>query len=1098
MSMVPSGGPSTINGVLYQMLWTLLRTMELHASDCLTDGGSGQIIATTLVIEPRGGGGDLQEVGESTRTVQQVKAKSGGGTWSLREIVEGVLTDLYLAVDLERPNTSYSFITEGRIDGWRHVYDSFFQSIGSRTLIVDDIRSCLDDSKPLQIGPKKRRSSRMRAGEDRFWSDAEYTELQLFDQIVVEIRKKKSVSDTEADELTRQKVWHLLSKFAVLEKQTPQKLQRQINRRLEELVDYIEDLDKVRDSLLMSLAHLGAKGSAEIDNAREFLATQGLRSKPFSDWPDLRQLSHAMLERDLERFGYKPVEDVRLGRARVNAAEWPLEKPLLLLSGGSGQGKSWSVYALSRELMSEPGLIVLVEGTRGVESALRDAARLVWQRIKGNDQELSLALISRRLRMHFPDRATRWLTLLIDGLRDPSDAHELAKLPWRDLGIRLVVSCEPDIADSIMRVMPGLYAALVLVVDFTLEELQTYLSISIGTDWPDIPGDVRDTLRRPLLARLYRDVAASKPWKEPNEYALYSRFWARLVEDERARRPLDRVGLERLALSLLDNAPYPWTARQVEESRVDNAGIESLVRAGWLRRTPGDYFEVCHDRLLNWAVATSLVNAIKAEAFDQETFCMHLAETFRGDRRFQGRRLDYVPKDVLWLLTRTTGVMDQILDAVVLALERVGYHQRETLYKQVLPALGTSVLTALFRRLTDVASTDDVIHQALIIEAITTIDSPDIASLSIQLLGNESRFVQRAAMRILSKRPSAAALDRIWNIHVQMEIDPTAFLRAGEQEWYLYKESFGALRSCAKLDPGWIERVIERAETTSEPWPVYELAYLLGNIKNGRDIWRRSKLRLIRLVPPLHSRSIVVNIFAHNDSDEIPWLIDRVPSETNGTGPWALKALAKLAPDVAVEQLPRLSVLELSPTRHWYVPELLAKRPEATRAQLFCMMRAAEDPWAIAFVFQDDEDSLDDRMLDLLLTDFEKRLDTDLSMPTPERSRPVFKPLLLLSRINRIGLLKVFQGAQETRLEEKLTDWLLREGPLTGVWARPLHDKAVNILYKIGGVGFTKVVNAYLKANTRWGRLKGLELAFKRPNAETLDLLRTISEQEEL
>jgi hypothetical protein len=84
------------------MLWTLLRTMELHARNSNTEKQSGELVGTTLILEPQGGGGDLQETSKAVRTVQQLKARSGGGTWSLREIVESVLPDLYLAIDLAK------------------------------------------------------------------------------------------------------------------------------------------------------------------------------------------------------------------------------------------------------------------------------------------------------------------------------------------------------------------------------------------------------------------------------------------------------------------------------------------------------------------------------------------------------------------------------------------------------------------------------------------------------------------------------------------------------------------------------------------------------------------------------------------------------------------------------------------------------------------------------------------------------------------------------------------------------------------------------------------------------------------------------------
>lgn len=1093
---VPPGGPGTINGVLYQMLWTLLRTLELHARNCSTNERSGEIVGTTLILEPRGGGGDLQEIGKSGRIVQQLKARSGGGTWSLRVVVEGVLPDLYLAVDLNHPNTCYEFITEGRIDGWKEIYESFFRSLATRTTDADDVRTLLDDSKPIRN--EKRKSSKRKASDDPFWSNGVYTELGLFKRIAEEIRKKQSISESESLETTQRKVWHLLSHFSVLEKQTMRSLQSKIDKKLYELIDYVEDVDNIRNALLTSLAVLGSKGSADIVDARTFLAAQGLRSKPFSDLEDFRRLSHEVVEKSLVRLGYAPDEDVRRESARAILSEWPNEKPLMLLSGGRGQGKSWCVYALARELMSDPGLVVLVDGARGVREALREAASVVWRDIKGHDQELSLDRIARRLKEVCPDIASCWLTLLIDGLRDPEDAREIANQSWTELGIRLVISCDPNIADSIKKAMPNRHAALFTVGNFTPEELQRYLSISVGPDWPKIPGDVRDTLRRPLLARLYREVAVNEPWKYTNEYTLYERFWGRLDEGDLSSKPLVKDSLERLALSLLDDALYPWTARQLSDARMDNDSIEALVQVGWLRRTHQDRFEIWHDRLLNWVVATSLVTALRAKAFDPDNFCKYLSEIFLDEQTFGGRRLGYVPMDVLWILTHSMDETGDLVDATILALEGEHFHRKEMLYKQLLPTLGPPLLPSLFRRLTQVALTDDIVHELAIVHAITTIDSGISASLATELLQHESPHVQRSAMRILCRRPSAAALNRLWAIHLQMEAEPDPFLRKNEYKLSLHEQSFGALKACVRLNPLWVEKAIERADTSANPEPVYDLAYLLANIVTGSDIWRRCKTRLFRLIPPLHDRSLIVNIFAHGDRDEVGWLVERVPSEVNLAGPWALKALAKLAPDIAVQQLPHLQVKKLGPTKHWFVPELLAKRPESTRTQLRSMMRAAEDPWNVAFVFQDDEDSLDEEMIDVLLSDFGKRLTLELSAPRTEERSTVHRPLLLLSRINRLELLQHLKRFAGTPFEENLTAWMLREGPQTNDGARPIHEDGIVLLQKLGGTGFTRVVNTYLRAGTRWGRLPALDVAFKRPDTDTLALLRSISDQDEL
>ncbi|MGO9598553.1 MAG: hypothetical protein ACLP7Q_11240 [Isosphaeraceae bacterium] len=1094
MSAVPPGGPSTINGVLYQMLWTLLRTMEIHARNCPPDARSGEILGATLILEPRGGGGDLQETGESGRTVQQLKARSGGGTWSLREVVETVLPDLYLAVDLEQPETSYVFITEGRIDGWRGIHDSFFQSLGSRTPPAADVRSCLDDSKPLRV--RKTKSRQRRADRDPFWSDEEYTELQLFDRIASEIRQKKGVSETDSAETIQRKLWHLLRRFSVLEKQTMASLRARIDRRLHELVDYVEDLDKVRNSLLMSLAVLASEGDIDI-KARTFLADQGLRSRPFSDWLNLRRLSHESLKRSLDQLGYQVHEDVRREAARATAREWPVEKPVLLIRGGSGQGKSWRVYALAEELTSEPGLIALVDGARGLEAALREAASLVWQDFKGNDREQRLDRIAARLKESHPEQAARWLTLLIDGLRVTSDARRLANVDWAQLGIRVAVSCDEDVAATIIRNTPGRDADPVTVGNFTAEELQRYLRITIGPDWPRIPGDVRDVLRRPLLARLYREVARNKAWRYTSEYALYWKFWSRLDEDELASRPLTKMALKRLALSLLDDATYPWPDGRLHDAGMDNQAIGALVKAGWLRRAPHDSFEVWHDRLLNWAVAVSLVDAWRAQALDIQTFCERLVQVFRDERTYGGRRLEHVAIDALWLLTHPVDATAELIDAAILALEGGDLYLKERLHKRLLPALGPPILDALFRRLPQVAVSGDRLHELQIVDAITSIDSDSTAASATDLLRHDSPRVQRSAMRILLRRPSAAALDRLWTLHVQMEAEPEAFLRQNEDKYYLHEESFGALRSCVILDPRWIEKAIERADSVKEPGPIQALAYLLANVKKGGDIWNRCKPRLFRLVPPHHERSLIANIFVHGDAGEIDWVVQRVASDVDFIGPWALRTLAKLAPDLAVERLPQVLTRELYHARKWCLPELLAKRPEATRARILSMMKAAIDPWDIAFVFQDDEDSLDEAMLGVLLSDLEKRLDSDLSDTKTDDRNLLFRPLLLLSRVSRLDLLVYLERSKGTAIEEKLTEWMLREEAQSGGWKNPVYNYGIAVLQKIGGGGFTQVVNAHLKASRGLGRLPALNLAFKRPDTESIEILRSISEEDE-
>ena len=115
------GGASTISGVLYQILWTLLRALRVRIqAECATNDDTEAL----FVLEPSGGGGDLRLEGKSIE-VEQLKAKSDGGTWPLRTIIEDVLPDLFLAVGRDARPCRFRFVTEGRMGRWESVYDFF-------------------------------------------------------------------------------------------------------------------------------------------------------------------------------------------------------------------------------------------------------------------------------------------------------------------------------------------------------------------------------------------------------------------------------------------------------------------------------------------------------------------------------------------------------------------------------------------------------------------------------------------------------------------------------------------------------------------------------------------------------------------------------------------------------------------------------------------------------------------------------------------------------------------------------------------------------------------------------------------------------------
>ncbi|MGP0067881.1 MAG: hypothetical protein ACLQGP_30335 [Isosphaeraceae bacterium] len=454
--------------------------------------------------------------------------------------------------------------------------------------------------------------------------------------------------------------------------------------------------------------------------------------------------------------------------------------------------------------------------------------------------------------------------------------------------------------------------------------------------------------------------------------------------------------------------------------------------------------------------------------------------------------------DAFWLLANSDGGLNELLDQALQTLEDMPWELRHLFYTRLLPTLGNAIVPALFRRLKEVASPKDPTLSGQLVDAITAIERSDVSTSAIALLSSDNPLTQRAAMKILSRRPSAAALDRLWQLHCSGQADPAHYRYPVEQhDFFLYDDSFGALRSCVRLQPMWLEKTIHRLDTSVESMQVHDLAYLLANLDNAADIWRRCKPALYRLVPKEKDRCLASNIYKHGDVEEIEWLVERVNREDDLLGPKALQALIKLAPDLAVQHLDQLPAQLLNSTRHWCFAEILAKRPEATCARIAEMLDGSADPFDIALVFNGDENSLRVDILDHLLRRLETMLEKELLEPSPPNQGRAYRAFLVLSRLSHPDLLACMRRRRGTSLEEKLTEWLLREGPRDAS-EQPAQRDGLQVLYMFEGAGFTRIINRYLQAESKYKRFRGLELAFKRPDETTIKLLCEISMRDEL
>jgi len=206
VASVPAGGPSTVNGVLYQLLYSLLTLGGFQAlAHRLVEG---QLEELSLVVEPFSGG-DQQANYPGKRIVTQLKARSTGGSWSLQAVIRDVLPDLYRSVDQSHLQTEYAFVTEGEQGRWAQVQEFF----GNLAAVVPpgDCLDALDDEHEIRFG----HAHSTDGSSDTFWGSEVYTERRLFKKIVDTLRERQQVADESYHE-TCSKTWTLLHGFRFL------------------------------------------------------------------------------------------------------------------------------------------------------------------------------------------------------------------------------------------------------------------------------------------------------------------------------------------------------------------------------------------------------------------------------------------------------------------------------------------------------------------------------------------------------------------------------------------------------------------------------------------------------------------------------------------------------------------------------------------------------------------------------------------------------------------------------------------------------------------------------------------------------------------
>ncbi len=1055
--MTQAGGSAAINGFLYQILHHLGWLADIR----LTGKLAGQRVEDArLVLEPRNGG-DAQAKTSGLYLVEQYKTRATG-TWALAN-VRAVLRDLRKAVPPLLPtNACYRFVTDGKA-GELAEFDRFKADLKS----VENLDH-LDNEK-----------------KQRFSKTLSLTDWEFFVHIAEKTRSDGG--ETTAEE--RATVFHLLSHFEMEFGVSGSALAEAVEQRLRPYVANLGDEHGVRERLIGHLIEKLSEGETRLDIAGldAMFRSVGLSPNRLHKMASLPQKLAVLTRQHLIDLKYRHEGDVRA------VPHWPEEKPVLVIAGESGTGKTWQLGKLLEACTEADQINALVPAAKTAEDILIRAARNIWQRALGETSEKSLIAVSNFLREEAFDPQSPLFTIAVDDIRDVDLARDLIRQVRSGLDVRLVLTVPLTIA-SALELTDSEAIHVHRVDDFSIDELDALLKIS-GQRWADLPPDLKRLLRKPILAGLFLNLPHASVQDAPHsEYEIFEAFWKQITAK---CKPGDKGVVKAFAAYVRGGNPYPLPRENWGEIGLTDENLARLEAAGWLRSSI-EYGEAAfaHDRLLNWAVAQHIERKFSRGELAVDGLYDLLVGTSDGSQPDLFRQFAYVPMDTFWLLAadeQNSKGLGQLVEKMENHHE-FGSYGRD-LYIHLLPTLGQRSVPVLLERIDAIATgSDDDYRVNLIGKAFADLarqENVDLRTAIDSLLNSPSWDRQSVALAALEVAPDPQCLDCLWEIHQQCfdALEDNTDRRA----YHRYQATSTALQIQVEQDPEWLRNRIHAADAEKER--VSELGYLLSGLEHpdATAIWREMRDVLMRKVSTNKPRSLLRCIARFSDHEKIDFAVKHLSNSEDIASATALATLAILNPGRAIDRLVDLDDSQKFWSNQWLRP-LLRAHPELTRRRIREL--AESDPKGrrlIEHFFGKRPDELDEATLQFMLRSLETELGGHLDKSISEDSVWLCHPLDLLGRIARPSLLNILQAEAGGELERMIVDVACSRLHTNSRTQDPVLESARRVLVLIAGAGVTTLINRELDSEHFWVRHRGLNWAFVRADDLTIEQLATIA-----
>jgi len=855
----PHGGSAAILGFLYQLQATATRLLEARIE---LKPSANTINSIQVILEPNSGSDAIIE-GDERHAIQ---FKLRNRPIDLGTFADAVLPDLFGA-HCEQVCDRYELQSTQRLTKPAVELSSTLASGGTPTAAVE---------KNFQ----RARSSCLRVFIEQTGSDSGFD--QSFRVFASRLLVAEPIDENEISTKLASQLFPRLP------------YGNQLETKLDQLTGNLMKRARQNDCVVSGKAIEEILGLASLTDAQETL--------------------RLALETALTARQYDPAFDVRAPLPASTTTH------LELVSGSSGNGKSWALYRLAQEALENRQPAVLIRASDRSELE-RELKRLIAIEALDHESPIEPPALGRLWRRRHGDDASNVLVLW-EGCQNPEELKQLFYQSGIGEGIRAIAEVPPEADAEVFREI-GIEPFQ--IGEFGVSELFEALSRR-GVNAGAVPSSIRRMLRHPVLCGIYAQLAIeSDKWNPSNEYLVLNKFW------ERARQKAGQAAgarLKALAEKMVEKGSREATDSEVLALSFTDEQLGKLASSGWLEHLSGKW-RFAHDRLLTWAIAEWLAERLSrpSAAVDEIAKSIEELQNDSPEDRNRLHGLGFLMMDVLWLAIPEGVPADKLGELMALLEEDRLHRSSHSFYRDLCPTLGSGIVEGLLAR-ADLLTDDEgecghIGNIAAAIRALTLTDTEKASIIQRLSKGDENAW--RLLLLLGNRWPLEGQRERVWEGLVE------AYRTLGsEQRKFSEFEIFRDAALClCLLDPHWLENKIL---STTDPKELGIASSLLREVSPVPDeqTWSLVSNHLLAHMSSDDHTQIIGFIRRTEDKTKIPFLVEQIEAGSHG-GPDALVALAMIDPSAALDIIASKPVLKYAPHAGLWLQRVLDHSPDRGR-----------------------------------------------------------------------------------------------------------------------------------------------------------------------